>query len=181
VPFDPLIDETLPPSVHGLVAGGGFPEVYAAELAANQPLLADVRAKVAAGLVTWAECGGLLWLARELDGHQLCGVLDAAATMTDRLTLGYRTATTRAASPLGPAGTPVRGHEFHYSAIEPAGDALALESRFGSGRAGWSTPHLLASYVHIHLASDPSLAEALVAAAASRDPAGPAVHPEVLA
>jgi cobyrinic acid a,c-diamide synthase len=118
--------------------------------------------------VTWAECGGLLWLARSLDGRRLAGVVPADATMTDRLTLGYRRATIRGASPLGDPGVDVRGHEFRYSAIEPAGDAIELASRFGSGRAGWASPTLLASYLHIHLASDPTLATRFVAAAASR-------------
>jgi cobyrinic acid a,c-diamide synthase len=83
VPFDPLVDPQLPEGATGLYAGGGFPEVFAAGLAANRPLLDDVRVKVGAGLVTWAECGGLLWLARSLDGHALAGVLPAEGRMTD--------------------------------------------------------------------------------------------------
>ena len=69
VPFDPLADAALPPAVDGLVVGGGFPEVYGEALAANEPLLADVRRRVGGGLPTWAECGGLLWLSRSLDGR----------------------------------------------------------------------------------------------------------------
>ncbi len=165
LPFDPLVDERLPEGASGLYAGGGFPEVFAAGLAANRALLADVRAKVGAGMVTWAECGGLLWLARSLDGHALAGVLPAEGRMTDRLTLGYRRARVRAASPLGPAGTDLRGHEFHYSTLEPAGDALDWSGRAGTGRCGFATPSLLASYVHVHLGAAPAPAEALVAAA----------------
>jgi cobyrinic acid a,c-diamide synthase len=165
VPFDPLHDEVLPEGVGGLVAGGGFPEVYGEALAANTGLLADVRRRVAGGLVTWAECGGLLWLSRSLDGHRLAGVVPAEATMTGRLTLGYRRAVLREDSPFGPRGTEVRGHEFHYSTVEPTGGALDLSSRFGSGRAGWASPTLLASYLHVHLASDPTLATNFVAAA----------------
>ena len=165
-PFDPLHDPQLPEGARALVAGGGFPEVFAAALADNRPLIGDVRAKVAAGLVTWAECGGLLWLARTLDGRPLCGVIDADARMTDRLTLGYRSATTRTDSPLARAGTTLKGHEFHYSITDPAGDALALKGRFGRGRAGWASPTLLASYLHLHLAATPELAENLVLVAA---------------
>jgi cobyrinic acid a,c-diamide synthase len=167
IPFDPLNDPCLPEPVDGLIAGGGFPEVFAAGLAANRPLLADLRARVAAGLVVWAECGGLLWLARQLDGHPLCGVIDADAHMTGRLSLGYRSATFALPTPLGPAGTAVRGHEFHYSTIAPAGDALELSGRFGRGRAGWATPRLLASYLHLHLAGAPALASHLVATAST--------------
>jgi cobyrinic acid a,c-diamide synthase len=173
IPFDPLRDPALPSAVDGMVAGGGFPEVFATALADNRPLLADVRRQVAAGLVTWAECGGLLWLARELEGHQLCGVIDAGGRMTTRLTVGYRTATFATPTPLGPSGTVVRGHEFHYSCVEPAGDALRLEGTGGAGVAGgevalggWASPTLLASYLHVHLAGAPQLATAMVRTAA---------------
>ena len=166
VSFDPLADERLPEGATGLYAGGGFPEVYAEALAANRPLLADVRARVGAGLVTWAECGGLLWLARSLDGHPLAGALPADGRMTDRLTLGYRRARTRFASPLGPAGTELRGHEFHYSTLDPQGDALDWSGRTAQGRAGYAGPTLLASYLHVHMGADPTPAERLVAACA---------------
>src|SRR5207302_854170 len=165
VPFDPAGDEALPDRVDALYAGGGFPEVFLEALAANTPLLADVRRRVASGLVTWAECGGLLWLARSLDGRPLSGVVPAAGHMTDRLTLGYRRARVRVASPLAEPGAELRGHEFHYSVLDPAGDALDLEGRFGAGPAGFATPSLLASYLHLHLGADPGPAERLVATA----------------
>ncbi len=164
VPFDPLRDPALPEAVDGLVVGGGFPETFAADLTANRPLLADAGARVRAGLATWAECGGLLWLARELDGHAMAGVVPAVARMTDRLTLGYREVTTRVDTPVGPAGTTFTGHEFHYSRLEPGGDALALASRFGRGREGFATPRLLATYVHHHPGGDPAAVSAFLAA-----------------
>ncbi len=165
VTFDPLVDTQLPDGATGLYAGGGFPEVFVAGLAANRPLLDDVRRRVNAGLVTWAECGGLLWLARSLDGHVLAGALPADGRMTDRLTLGYRRVTVREPSPLGPAGTELRGHEFHYSALDPPGDDLEWSGRTGAGRAGFARSTLLASYVHLHLGSAPALAERFVARA----------------
>ncbi len=170
VPFDPLTEPGLPEAIGGLVAGGGFPEVFAGALAGNRPLLHDVRRRVAAGLVTWAECGGLLWLGQELDGHRLCGAIEARAEMTDRLTVGYRTATFRTDTPLGPAGTVVRGHEFHYSSMDPSGDAMDLDSRSGPSRSGWASPSLLASYLHLHLGGSPALASHLVGAAAAVTP-----------
>lgn len=163
VPFDPLHDPALPGAIDGLVVGGGFPETYAAELAANRTLLDDAAARIAAGLVTWAECGGLLWLADELDGHRLAGAVPAIGRMTDRLTLGYRMATTTVASPVGPAGTTLTGHEFHYSRLDPGGDALDLVSRFGRGREGFATPRLLATYLHHHPGGDPAAVAALLA------------------
>ena len=162
VPFDPLHDEALPEAVSGLVVGGGFPEVYAEQLAANPRVLADVRTRVGAGLVAWAECGGLLWLAQRLDGHPMAGVVAADASMTSRLTLGYRTATMQRDTPLGPAGTTVRGHEFHYSTTEPAGDALHLVGRHGEGSAGFAGSGLMASYLHVHLAGRQDLADSFV-------------------
>ena len=159
VPFDPRADEHLPDGVAGLLAGGGFPEVHAADLAANRPLLDDVRRRIAAGLPTWAECGGLLWLCRHLDGTPMAGALPADAHMTDRLHLGYRTATAATPSPVGGVGTALRGHEFHYSTVEPAGDALELSSRWGRRGDGFATPSLLATYLHVHPGGDPTPVE----------------------
>jgi len=165
VPFDPCADAALPVGCHALVAGGGFPEVYAEALAGNAPMLEDVRRQIERGLVVWAECGGLLWLSRSLDGHAMVGAIDAATSMTDRLTLGYRSGHLTEPSPLGPAGTVVRGHEFHYSITDPPGDALALTGRTGPTTGGYATPRLLASYLHLHLGHAPQLAEAFVAGA----------------
>ncbi len=167
VDFDPRTATELPAGATGLLAGGGFPEVFAVALGANRALLDDVRAKVAAGLVVWAECGGLLWLADALDDVPMAGVVATAAAMTSRLALGYRTATAQVASPLGPAGLQLRGHEFHYSAAEPAGTALALDGRTGPSLGGFATPTLLASYLHLHLGSSPHLATAFVTACAA--------------
>ena len=166
VPFDPLEASALPDGCDALVVGGGFPEIYGPQLAANTPLLGDLAARVEAGLVVWAECGGLLWLARRLDGRPMAGIIDADATMSDRLTLGYRSATSTVASPLGPPGTQLRGHEFHYSTVTPPGHALDVSGRSGQTFAGFATPTLLASYLHVHLGAAPDLAEAFVRTAA---------------
>lgn len=168
VGFDPLTDERLPEAVDGVVIGGGFPEVHARQLAANRPLLSAISAAVAAGIPTWAECGGLLLLCAELDGHRMAGVLPARAEMSGRLTLGYREATVRLPSPLGGPGTALRGHEFHYSVIDPAGEALTLSSRWGTRREGWATPSLLATYLHHHPGGDPGPVGAFAHAAALR-------------
>lgn len=166
VPFDPRRDAALPDGVDAVYAGGGFPEVFVEELADNRPLLTDVRERVERGLAVWAECGGLLWLSRSLDGHALCGALAAEGRMSDRLTLGYRTARVGSDTPVAPAGTELRGHEFHYSVLEPPGDALEMSGRNGATRSGYASPRLLASYLHLHLAADASLAERFVATAA---------------
>lgn len=166
VPFDPLEQATFPPACTGLYAGGGFPEVFASALAENWTLLADVRRHVSAGMVTWAECGGLMWLAESIDGSPMAGALAGVRVeMTDRLTLGYRTATIRRRSFLGPSGTIVRGHEFHRSVADPPGDGIELTGRFATGRAGFVSESMFATYLHQHLAATPALAERFVRAA----------------
>jgi cobyrinic acid a,c-diamide synthase len=165
VTFDPCVDERLPPGTAAVVAGGGFPELYADDLAANEPMLVSVAEHHRQGGVIWAECGGLLWLSRSLDGRAMAGVVDAEATMAGGRVLGYRQATSTRTCPLGPAGTTLRGHEFHYSTTRPAGDALVLCGRHETASGGFASPELLASYLHVHLAAYPTLAEAFVAAA----------------
>ena len=159
LPFDPLSDEALPEGAHALMLDGGFPEVFGAELSANARLRREIAAF--AGPVL-AECGGLLYLARELDGHPMCGVLDVEARMTPRLTLGYREATARADHPVWPAGTHVRGHEFHRSRVAPEGGAW----EHGRGREGHVRGLVHASYLHTHWAATPEVARRVVAAAA---------------
>lgn len=157
VPFDPRHADRLPDAVDGLFAGGGLPEIYGAELAANRPLLDDVRRRVRGGLPTWAECGGMLWLADRLDGRAMVGAVPATASLGRRLQVGYRQATVTTESVVGPAGTTFRGHEFHYSTCEPPGAAVTLSSRYVSRSDGFATPTLLATYVHHHAGGDPSL------------------------
>ena len=158
VPFDPLRAEALP-DAQALILAGGFPEVFGAELSANARLRGEIAAF--AGPVL-AECGGLLYLARELDGHPMCGVLDVSAHMSDRLTLGYREATARADHPVWPWGTCVRGHEFHRSRVTPEGGAW----EHARGREGHVRGLVHASYLHTHWAATPEVAHRVVAAAA---------------
>ncbi|MFC8708607.1 cobyrinate a,c-diamide synthase [Streptomyces sp. NPDC057197] len=164
VALDPLTDEKLPEGTAGLVVGGGFPEVYAAELSANEPLREAVAALALSGAPVAAECAGLLYLCRELDGKPMCGVLDAAARMTDRLTLGYRDAVAVSDSALAAAGTRMRGHEFHRTAVEPgAGEAAAWGLRAPVRRVeGFVRRGVHASYLHTHWASEPGVARRFV-------------------
>ncbi len=119
VAVDPTVDERLPQATAALYLGGGFPETYAAALSANEPLRAAVRRFATSGRPVVAECGGLLYLARSLDGLPMCGVLHADGRMTGRLTLGYRQASAVSPSPLAEPGHALRGHEFHYARLEP--------------------------------------------------------------
>jgi cobyrinic acid a,c-diamide synthase len=222
--FSPLADAGLPADVAGVYLGGGYPELYAERLAANEAMLCEIRAWAAAGRPLYAECGGLMYLGRSLvtrEGtrHAMAGVLPVETVVLDRLkTLGYVEVSLAADSLWGPAGAVCRGHEFHYSEIAatsplPPGegqgvrgtcaaartsDAPSRRASPGSVRSmvgrggpeGWSAAYtvrrlrgepvaegfvrgnVLASYVHLHWASRPEVADRLVAAMAARAQAG---------
>ncbi len=175
VPFSPLADEALPP-VDGLYLGGGYPELFAARLAANESLRAQIRGRIAAGLPTIAECGGMMYLCEELqalDGSvfPMVGAIGARAVMFGQLkALGYVEVETQRDSVLGRAGVGFRGHQFRYS--ELLGDlsdvtkAYRVTRRRGGApfEEGYQVRNCLGSYVHAHWASSPSVPEAFVAA-----------------
>ena len=161
--FDPLRDEALPPGCGGLLLAGGFPEVFGEQLAANAPLRAEIAAFAAANKPILAECGGLLYLCRDLDGHDMCGAIGATAAMTDRLTLGYREAVAATDTPWIDAGERVRGHEFHYSRVElldggATPPAWELSARGDVRSEGVAAGGLQASFLHVHWAAHPHLA-----------------------
>lgn len=178
VPFRPTVDPSLPPEIDLVYLGGGYPESFAAELAANESLAAELRERVAAGLPVYAECGGFIYLGGSLTGfdgetHTMAGVLPLDFTMDrEHLSIAYVNPTTAADSPLGPAGTTARGQAFHQSRIvasptSPA-DADLFDLTTSTGhktRAGLARPNLAASYVHLHLASNPEIATNLASAA----------------
>ncbi|ETA01372.1 hydrogenobyrinic acid a,c-diamide synthase (glutamine-hydrolysing) /cobyrinate a,c-diamide synthase [Frankia sp. CcI6] len=147
VPVDPLRDETLPPGTDALIIGGGFPEEHVAALADNARLRAEVAAFAARGGPVAAECAGLLYLARTLDGAPMCGVLDVEAVMGPRLTLGYRSAIAAADSPLAAAGTTVHAHEFHRTVLRPPPGRAPCDPRSPSPAHGAAGPPPGSSWV----------------------------------
>jgi cobyrinic acid a,c-diamide synthase len=165
VVFDPTSDEQLPAGTAGLYLGGGFPEVHAAELATNDALRCDIRAAIDAGMPTVAECAGLLYLCRTVDGLPVVGAIEADAMMTERLTLSYRTGTADHDQLLAPAGVSVTGHEFHRTMVEPRrGHAAAWlvngePTGFSLDPAGVGRETVHASYLHLHWAGYPELAQ----------------------
>jgi len=176
VRFSPMVDSRLP-DVDGLYFGGGYPEVYASELAGNLALRREVAAFARGGGPVYAECGGLMYLCaaiRTLSGdvHAMVGLIDAEVEMRDRLqALGYVEVETQAATALGPAGLRFRGHQFRYSDLHIRGDvecAYSVRKRRSGDvvREGYRIENTLASYVHAHWASNPLLAEGFVAACA---------------
>jgi cobyrinic acid a,c-diamide synthase len=168
----------------GIYLGGGFPEVYAEELATNRALLDELRGAVMAGVPTVAECAGLLLLAESLDGAPMAGAIRADAAMADRLTLRYPVAEAAADSLLTRAGEQVTGHEFHRTATVPTYPSVELVAAEGAGErsdrrqtpawlidgepSGWAGDTLHASYLHVHWAGHPQLAARFVEAVRAR-------------
>jgi cobyrinic acid a,c-diamide synthase len=171
VPVSPLEDASLPPGVGALYLGGGFPELYARELAENVSFLQSVREAARRGLPIYAECGGLMFLGRELvdaqgKAHPLAGLLPLRTSMEGaRLQLGYRRVRALADGPVLAAGQEARGHEFHYSRLEVLEEApAAYEVLDQPGRLeGFRVGSVWASYVHLHFAASPHMAPRLVA------------------
>ncbi|MEU5781213.1 cobyrinate a,c-diamide synthase [Micromonospora lupini] len=160
VTVDPLRDPALPAGTRAVVIGGGFPEAYAEALAGNGTLRAEL-ADFDGPIV--AECAGLLYLGRTLDGVPMCGRLDLTARMTGRLTLGYREATAVTDSPVARAGEGVRGHEFHRTTTDP-GHGERPAWRWNDVDHGFVSGRVHASYLHTHWAGHPDAARRLVEA-----------------
>ena len=167
VVVDPMRDAKLPEGTAAIVLPGGFPEVYAEQLAANDGFLASVRDHLDQGRPAYAECAGLLLLCKALDGTAMVGHVDAAAVMTKTLTLGYRTVVAHSDTLAAAEGSVLVGHEFHRTAVDPrAGQRPAWQLQDGT-LEGFASDHVLASYVHLHPAGAPDLALRLVERAVS--------------
>ncbi|MDO8786005.1 MAG: cobyrinate a,c-diamide synthase, partial [Syntrophales bacterium] len=172
IPFSPLRDPHLPEGISGLIIGGGYPELHCRALSQNRSLLDEIREFGLGGRPIYAECGGFMFLMEgisDFEGQEypMAGIFPLAAQMEKRLhALGYREVVTRENSILGPAGTRVRGHEFHYSRIREKGRGGFPESIYdmtnrkgcSGGDEGFVRERVLGSYVHLHLGSNPGVA-----------------------
>ena len=170
-PFSPLEDHQLPDGAGGIYLGGGFPEMFAAELSENKSMLAAIREAVKRRVPVYAECGGLMYLGQslaDLEGkqHPMVGVVPAVSRMSDkRLTLGYREVEAASDGPLLTKGQQVRGHEFHWSTLEQppsAGQSVYRVVNQDNRTEGFQVGSVWASYIHIHLGSHPSLPKRFV-------------------
>jgi cobyrinic acid a,c-diamide synthase len=176
VEFSPLTDRLLPEGTDALYIGGGYPELYAAELSANESMRAAIAQFVGLGGPTYAECGGLMYLGQHLrvrDGDRvtMVGVLRFGTALTDRLVrFGYTEVSFTADCLLGRAGTTARGHSFHYSTIDGVPDvpcAYRVRSTLSGTESteGYVVENVLASYIHLHLLSTPELSASFIRAA----------------
>ncbi len=167
VEWSPLADPQLPPDIQGLYFGGGFPEVFAETLAANQSARTSVAAAIRAGMPTYAECGGLMYLCdRIIDfndrSYPMVGIFATTAVMGKKLTLGYRQLTALQNSLLFDLGDRVWGHEFHRSTLtdlppQPLYTLNGYESSLIFAPEGWCQYQIQAAYTHLHFGTRPDL------------------------
>ena len=172
VEWSPLADQQLPANVHGLYFGGGFPEVFGEQLAANQLGRAAVKQAIEAGIPTYAECGGLMYLCDQIIDFQeviypMVGIFPTTAVMGQRLTLGYRQLTALQDSLLLNTGDKVWGHEFHRSTLtdlptQPLCELQGYESKLTFNPEGWQRYQVQAAYTHLHFGSNPKLPQRFV-------------------
>lgn len=176
VRFSPLEDPDLPEGIDGLYLPGGYPELFAERLAANVTMRSRILEMVRAGLPTYAECGGLIYLCRGVRSTigsflgGFVGLFPVEATMLPRRrALGYREVELSRETILGPRGTIIRGHEFHYSDIEPMPEEISRcysvrKPGLDLGPEGYMVENCLGSYVHLHFGSNPAAACSFVEA-----------------
>ncbi len=175
LPFSPLHDDSLP-ETDGLLLGGGFPEMFAKELYANASMRESIRRAAEAGLPIYAECGGFMYLMREMTDFEgntfpMLGVIPGRVMMNRRLqTVGYVRAEMLRDTVLGPKGTVLKGHEFHFSSEAAPEDAAEYPRAFSFCRtrrpepydAGYARGNILGSYLHLHFAGCPQAAARFV-------------------
>lgn len=178
VPFSPSADKTLPEGLDGIYLGGGYPELHADRLSANESMRDAIAKASRAGMPIYAECGGLMYLCRELkdrDGnvYPMCGCFPYRSEMQAKLRiLGYREVFLKEDTLLGSKGSVIRGHEFHYSEITTGPEENNIEqvymanARKGSSveSPGYRVDSTLGSYVHLHFGSHPECAVRFVKA-----------------
>ena len=160
LPFSPLANEPVPAGASGLLLGGGYPELYAGQLERNAASKESVRSAVLSGMPTIAECGGFQYLGKTLDKKRMCGALAHESFNTGKsVRFGYVTLTAKTDGLLGPAGTTLRGHEFHYWDSTACGGAFTAAKPNGRRwDCATHTPSLYAGYPHLFLPANPDAA-----------------------
>ena len=165
VEFSPM--EGSLPDVDGVYLGGGYPELYAEELEQNEGIREEIKRRVEEGMPLYAECGGMMYTLRKVNGYEMLGVFDAEAELTERLqAVGYVVAESLSDTVVSRKGEVLRGHEFHYSVVHPGDVRFAYRMIRGKGIKdrldGMVYKNVLASYTHIHAGGEPSPFEEFV-------------------
>lgn len=163
--FSPLSDAVLPPDIGGLYLCGGYPELHAQQLSANNSMLKSIAAAIRNGMPTIAECGGFLYLHNRLDDIPMAGIIHANAYRTDSLKrFGYVTLRANTDNLLCTKGEEINAHEFHYYDSDSCGSGFVAGKPF-SGRS-WSSVHatdtLYAGFPHLYLDANPAFAQSYV-------------------
>lgn len=188
------LDASVLPECNALYVGGGFPETHATALARNRTFRESVYHAAEAGLPVYAECGGLIYMARELvwkgEEYPMTGVFPVTIAI-DRKPRGhgYARILVDGKNPFFPEGLELKGHEFHYSwpaaDAHPSASADALGGRIeddsrgrlrsvfrmqrgtgcGAGRDGLSRWNVLGTYLHVHALGCPAWAQGVMRAA----------------
>ncbi len=163
--FSPLIDSELPENVDAVYLGGGYPELYAKDLSANQSMIEAIMNWVTNDGLVYAECGGFMYLTEGIIDtadtfHPMAAVFPVKSRMQkSRTSLGYRQIITRDRSCFGPAGTTLRGHEFHYSTIDTMPNHVKRIYQVNNGtREGYCHKNVLGGYMHLHFGYCPQMA-----------------------
>ena len=172
VSWSPIKDATIPDDIQGLYFGGGFPEVFAQQLAENKSILRQLKQRILAGIPTYAECGGLMYLCQQLvdlkqQTWSMVGVIPSVVTMEAKLTLGYRQAIALNDSSLIAARQTVIGHEFHRSQLKtppalPQWQLKGVHKLSPQLTEGWRIKNLHASYLHLHWGENQHLPQRFV-------------------
>ena len=178
IPWSPISDRALPENVQGLYFGGGFPEVFAAELAENKTARESVQTAITSRMPTYAECGGLMYLCDRIVDFQeqsfpMVNIFPTVAKMGKRLTLGYRQAIALQDSPLVNKGDLVWGHEFHRSSLTESSDRplyslQGYDSQLSYPSEGWQKYQVHAAYTHLHFGAQRHLLENFLAKARTK-------------
>ncbi|MCE7699313.1 MAG: hydrogenobyrinic acid a,c-diamide synthase (glutamine-hydrolyzing) [Methanobacterium paludis] len=175
--FSPLHDEEVP-DVDALYIGGGYPEIFEKELESNQSMRSSVKMVHDEERPIYAECGGLMYLTKSINGRDMCNVFGYNSLMTKKpQALSYVIAEAVKDNIVLKSGETFRGHEFHYSKVDmDAGKLKDLKPEFafkilrGKGitdsKDGLMSKNTVASYVHAHVAACPGFASNFTSSAA---------------
>ncbi|WP_457575464.1 cobyrinate a,c-diamide synthase [Desulfomarina sp.] len=173
--FSPLEDNSLPAGIDGLYLGGGYPELYGKELSENNSMLTDIKNMAENNHPVYCECGGFMYLTEGIvdsdkNFFPMAGIFPVKARMQKtRASLGYRQMETVQDSFFGPAGTVLRGHEFHYSNIEKMTPEIERVYRVNNGsEEGYRYKNVMGGYMHLHFGYNPRMVESFISRCAAK-------------